>query len=110
VRDRVPTLPGEWHPSDPPSRARRPPLHGDRRHASLQREGRARPGQPIHARPLDHRDAPAAYPEINNATRPLRAAAASAGDSSRLHLWAGEGYRSATNQPLATILGRLCGR
>lgn len=59
---------------------------------------------------LDHRDAPAAYPEINNATRPLRAAAASAGDSSRLHLWAGEGYRSATNQPLATILGRLCGR
>ena len=28
-----------------------------------------------------HPDAPAAYPEINNATRPLRAAAAAAGDS-----------------------------
>jgi nitronate monooxygenase len=59
---------------------------------------------------LDHPDAPAAYPEINNATRPLRAAAAAAGDAHRLHLWAGEGYRSATDRPLATIVKLLCGR
>jgi nitronate monooxygenase len=40
-----------------------------------------------------HEDAPAAYPEINNATKPLRAAAAAAGDADRMSLWAGEGYR-----------------
>jgi nitronate monooxygenase len=59
---------------------------------------------------LDHPDAPLAYPEINNATRPLRAAAAAAGDAQRLHLWAGEGYRSAEDQPLATIIDLLCDR
>jgi nitronate monooxygenase len=58
----------------------------------------------------NHRDAPAAYPEINNATRPLRAAAAAAGDAERLHLWAGVGYRSAADRPLARILDELCGR
>ena len=59
---------------------------------------------------LDHRDAPSAYPEINNATRPLRAAAAAAGDAHRLHLWAGTGYRAATDQPVATIVNLLSGR
>jgi nitronate monooxygenase len=59
---------------------------------------------------LDHADAPAAYPEINNATRPLRAAAAAAGDIDRLHLWAGTGYRAAKDRPLSTILDELCGR
>src|ERR1700734_4231114 len=42
---------------------------------------------------LDHADAPAAYPEINNATRGLRAAAARAGDTERMSLWAGQGFR-----------------
>ena len=55
----------------------------------------------------DHRDAPAAYPEINNATRPLRAAAAAEGDTERMSLWAGQGYRSATVQPAAEIIERL---
>jgi nitronate monooxygenase len=59
---------------------------------------------------LDHADAPAAYPEINNATRPLRAAAAAAGDLDRLHLWAGTGFKAASDRPLATILEQLCGR
>ncbi len=45
----------------------------------------------------DHQDAPAAYPEINNATRPIRAAAAAAGDVDRMSLWAGQGFRAATN-------------
>lgn len=44
---------------------------------------------------LDHPDAPAAYPELNNATRPLRAAAAAAGDADRMSLWAGQGFRAA---------------
>jgi len=55
----------------------------------------------------DHQDAPAAYPEINNATRPLRAAAAAEGDTERMSLWAGQGYRSATEQPAGEIIERL---
>jgi nitronate monooxygenase len=55
----------------------------------------------------DHQDAPGAYPEINNATRPLRAAAAADGDTERMSLWAGQGYRSATEYPAAEIIERL---
>ena len=55
----------------------------------------------------DHQDAPAAYPEINNATRPLRAAAAADGDTARMSLWAGQGWRSATGQPAGEIIERL---
>jgi nitronate monooxygenase len=59
---------------------------------------------------LAHPGAPAAYPEINNATRPLRAAAAAAGDPEHLSLWAGQGWRSATSLPAGEIIGRLCPR
>ncbi len=58
---------------------------------------------------LDHADAPAGYPEINNATRPLRAAAASQGDTERMSLWAGQGYRSALDRPAREIIKWLCG-
>jgi nitronate monooxygenase len=58
---------------------------------------------------LAHPDAPAAYPEINNATRPLRAAAAAAGDVHRLSLWAGAGHRQATDRPVAEVVRMLCG-
>jgi nitronate monooxygenase len=57
----------------------------------------------------DHQGAPAAYPEINNATRPLRAAAAAEGDTDRMSLWAGQGYRSATEYLAAEIIERLTG-
>ena len=57
----------------------------------------------------DHPDAPAAYPEVHFATRPLRAAAAAAGDTGRLNLWAGEGYRAATTRPAAEIVDLLSG-
>ncbi|MDQ1397816.1 MAG: nitronate monooxygenase [Acidimicrobiaceae bacterium] len=50
-----------------------------------------------------HPDAPAAYPEINNATRPLRAV----GDPDAMSLWAGTGWRHATNEPVADVLDRL---
>lgn len=55
----------------------------------------------------DHPAAPAAYPEINNATRPLRSAAAAQGDADRLSLWAGTGFRSATERPAAEIIADL---
>jgi nitronate monooxygenase len=54
-----------------------------------------------------HPDAPAAYPEINNATRPLRAAAAQRGDAGRMSLWAGTGFRQATTRPAAEIVDLL---
>ncbi len=57
---------------------------------------------------LAHRDAPAAYPEINNATRPLRAAAAAAGDADRMSLWAGQGFRAATDRPAGEVVDLLC--
>lgn len=56
---------------------------------------------------LDHPGAPAAYPEINNATRPLRAAAAARGDTEQMSLWAGQGYRMAADLPAAEIVGLL---
>ncbi len=56
---------------------------------------------------LDHPDAPAAYPEINNATRPLRAAAARAGDVDRMSLWAGSGFREAADRPVGEIIDQL---
>ena len=55
----------------------------------------------------DHPRAPAAYPEVNNATRPLRAAAAGRGDTESMSLWAGQGYRSAAEQPAGEIIDRL---
>jgi nitronate monooxygenase len=57
----------------------------------------------------DHPDAPAAYPEINNATRPLRAAAAARGDTDRMSLWAGQGFRAALELPAGAIVALLSG-
>jgi len=56
----------------------------------------------------DHDEAPAAYPEINNATRPIRAAAAAAGDADRMSLWAGQGYRAATTRSAGEVIDMLC--
>ena len=58
---------------------------------------------------VDHVDAPPAYPEINNATRPLRAAAAASGDTEQMSLWAGQGYRLAAELPAGEIVDRLSG-
>ncbi len=56
---------------------------------------------------LEHAGAPAGYPEINNATRPLRAAAAASGDQDRMSLYAGTGFRSASDRPAAEIIEQL---
>jgi nitronate monooxygenase len=58
---------------------------------------------------LDHPDAPPGYPELHFATRPLRAAAAAAGDTGRMNLWAGEGYRAAITRPAAEVVALLSG-
>lgn len=51
--------------------------------------------------------APTGYPALHHLTRPLRKAAAAAGDPDRLHLWAGKGFHHATAEPAETILRRL---
>ena len=56
---------------------------------------------------LAHPDAPPAYPEINNATRPLRAAAAARDDPGGMSLWAGQSFRAATDHAAGEIIERL---
>ena len=51
--------------------------------------------------------APSGYPALHHLTSGLRRAAAAAGDAERVHLWAGTGYRHASDEPAATILRRL---
>jgi nitronate monooxygenase len=61
----------------------------------------------VNAMVRDHPGAPAAYPEINNATRPLRAAAARAGEPQRMSLYAGTAFRRAQARPAAEVVERL---
>jgi nitronate monooxygenase len=58
----------------------------------------------------EHPGAPAAYPEINNATRPLRARAARAGDPEHMSLYAGTAFGQAVAQPAGEIIERLVSR
>jgi NAD(P)H-dependent flavin oxidoreductase YrpB (nitropropane dioxygenase family) len=51
--------------------------------------------------------APFGYPAVHHLTRPLRRAAAAAGDAERLHLWAGIGFRQATDRPAGEVVGEL---
>jgi len=61
----------------------------------------------VNAMVREHADAPAAYPEINNATRPLRAAAARTGDPGHMSLYVGTGFRGAQAVPVADVVERL---
>ena len=47
------------------------------------------------------------YPAVHHLTRELRKRAGAAGDSDRLHLWAGTGYRAARAEPVAGTLAWL---
>ncbi len=49
------------------------------------------------------------YPEIHHITRPIRAAAAAAGDADNVHLWAGVNWRMVTEEPAAALVARLAG-
>ncbi|MFC4868675.1 nitronate monooxygenase [Streptomonospora arabica] len=48
--------------------------------------------------------APGAYPQVHHMTAPIRAAAARAADADTLHLWAGTGFRSASELPTARVV------
>jgi nitronate monooxygenase len=64
----------------------------------------------VNAMVLDHPDAPAAYPEVNNATRPLRAAAARAGDTDHMSLYAGTSFRRSRDVPAGEVVEHLVSR
>ncbi|EWC60130.1 Enoyl-[acyl-carrier-protein] reductase [Actinokineospora spheciospongiae] len=51
--------------------------------------------------------APAAYPNVNNLTKPLRAASTAADDPESMSLWAGQSYPLAREAPTAEILATL---
>jgi nitronate monooxygenase len=61
----------------------------------------------VNAMVRDHPGAPAAYPEINNATRPLRAAATRVGDAQHMSLYAGSAFRQAEARPVGEVVERL---
>jgi nitronate monooxygenase len=56
---------------------------------------------------IEHPDAPSAYPQINSATRPLRADAARRGDPHGMSLWAGQGYARAEARAASEIVERI---
>ena len=55
----------------------------------------------------EHPEAPAAYPALNQLTRPLRAAAAKQGDQDGMGMYVGTNYRLAQAAPAASILRSL---
>jgi nitronate monooxygenase len=55
----------------------------------------------------EHRDAPAAYPQLHHLTSLLRKAAVAAGDAQVAHLWAGTGHALARPGPAAEITRSL---
>ena len=103
-RDGVPALPRERRAAGLQGRAGRPGVRPDGGHPGLQRTAGPGAGQRHGAGPPG---APAAYPEINNATRPLRAAAARAGDVQHMSLYAGVAFRRAEARPAGEVVERL---
>ena len=57
-----------------------------------------------------HRTDLSAYPAVHHLTRALRQAAGEAGDTDRLHLWAGTGWRNATTGSAAAVIRHLTDR
>jgi nitronate monooxygenase len=55
----------------------------------------------------EHADAPRGYPEVHHVTRPLRQAAAAAGEPEQLHLWAGTGWQRVAPLPAAALVRSL---
>jgi nitronate monooxygenase len=52
-------------------------------------------------------DAPAAYPEVNYLTAPIRAAARAAGEPDSINLWAGQAHELARAEPAEQVVRRL---
>lgn len=57
-----------------------------------------------------HPVAPLGYPALHHLTSPIRKAAAAAGDPENINIWAGSGFRDASDESVSVILRRLGGR
>ncbi|MCI2416338.1 nitronate monooxygenase [Saccharopolyspora sp. K220] len=78
------------------------------RETALTRAFSGRPARGMVNRFLtDNADAPAAYPQLNNLTKPMRAAAGKAGDPELLSMWAGQTYTQTRPLPAAELVSRL---
>ncbi len=55
----------------------------------------------------EHADAPGGYPQIHHLTRPLRVAAAKAGDADVPNLWAGTGWATVVERPAADVIAAI---
>lgn len=76
---------------------------------TLTRAFTGRPARALVNRFVERHDAeaPSGYPALHHLTRAMRADAAAAGDSARLHLWAGRGWRDGRAASVADILADL---
>lgn len=54
-----------------------------------------------------HEDAPAVYPQVDQVTKPLRAAAAARDDGQAISAWAGTGWAAAQDLPAAEVFAAL---
>jgi nitronate monooxygenase len=78
------------------------------RETALTRAFSGRPARGLVNRFLtENADAPAAYPQLNNLTKPMRGAAGKAGDPELLSLWAGQTYARARPMPAAELVRNL---
>lgn len=95
--------------SEPHKQALADPAFGS---TVLTRAFTGRPARALRNHFTDRYDpvAPAGYPAVHHLTAPLRKAAAEAGDTRLVHLWAGTGYRQAKREPVARTLRRITAR
>lgn len=92
------------------SGAQRAEIAAGERETVLTRSFSGRPARGLRNRFIEENpDAPAAYPEVNHLTKPLRAAAAANGDPEALSMWAGQNYRQVREMPAADLVRRLGG-
>lgn len=79
------------------------------RGTTLTRAFSGRPARGLVNRFIAEHDAaaPAAYPQVHHLTRPLRAAAAEAGDPEAMALWAGQAHALAAEAPVAEVIATL---
>lgn len=88
---------------------RRAEIAAGERATSLTRAFSGRPARGLVNRFLveNTEHAPAAYPQVNHLTKPVRAAAGRAGDPESMSLWAGQTYSQARTLAAAELLRRL---
>ncbi|MEU0562266.1 nitronate monooxygenase, partial [Dactylosporangium sp. NPDC006015] len=81
------------------------PAHG----TVVTRAFTGRPARALRNGFIDRHDAtaPHGYPQVHHLTAPLRRAAAAAGDTDRVHLWAGTGHRQAATGSAAAVIATL---